>query len=97
KFYRNYVWARYYFLFGHYDLAANAAKEADTNRKLQEGSPLLPANLYTWFLSITQNWTNYNDRERTKHQPILNRILTVFSLWSEEGPDNYQSMWYLLK
>lgn len=97
KFYRNYVWARYYFLFGHYELAAAAAQEADCNRKLQEGSPLLPANLYTWFLAITQNWTNYDDSGRRAMEPVLDRIRNSFALWQEEGPSNYGSMWHLLR
>lgn len=97
KFYRNYVWARYYFLFGHYELAALAASEADNNRKLQEGSPLLPANLFTWFLSTAQNWNNYTQRRRDKLQEKLAEILKNFEQWKTEGPSNYTAPWYLLR
>lgn len=96
KFYRNYVWARYYFLFGHYQLAAAAAKEADNNRKLQEGSPLLPANLFIWSLSITQSWNQYTEDGRANLKGKVAEILETFSLWRSEGPDNYQAPWYLL-
>ena len=96
KFYRNYVWARYYFLFGHYELAAAAANEADNNRKLQEGSPLLPANLFTWFLSITQNWCEYADEASAKLTAKLGEILRSFELWQSEGPSNYKASWCLL-
>lgn len=96
KFYRNYVWARYYFLFGHYALAAAAAEEADRNRKLQEGSPLLPANHFTWFLSITQNWSQYAEDDRMNLRGKLDEILDTFDLWKTEGPDNYLAAWYLL-
>lgn len=94
KFYRHYVWAKYYFLFGHYELAALSAAEADSNRKLQEGSPLLPANLYIWFLSLTQNWGNNSDEGI---QDKLDEILNLFSLWQDHGPSNYRAWWYLLK
>lgn len=96
KFYRNYVWAKYYFLFGHYELAALSANEADNNRKLQEGSPLLPANLLIWFLSITQNWTNYNEETRRKAGDKLDGIMASFALWQEFGPSNYRAPWYLI-
>ena len=96
KFYRNYVWARYYFLFGHYELAADAAREADSNRKLQEGSPLLPANLFIWFLSITQNWTNYTDSARKKLESEIEDVVSLFRLWKSHAPDNYLPAWYLL-
>ena len=96
KFYRNYVWARYYFLFGHYELAAAAANEADNNRKLQEGSPLMPANLFTWFLSITQNWRQYTGEASAKFSVKLEEILKLFELWQTEGPSNYTASWYLL-
>lgn len=97
KFYRNYVWARYYFFFGHYELAALAAAEADSNRKLQEGSPLLPANLFVWFLSMTQNWMNYGEEARRKLKPKLEDILSRFDLWHEQAPANYRAAWHLLK
>ncbi len=96
KFYRHYVWAKYYFLFGHYELAAVAAAEADNNRKLQEGSPLLPANLLIWFLSITQNWANYDQGARNKALQVLTRIRESFRLWQEHGPLNYSAPWFLL-
>ena len=97
KFYRNYVWARYYFLFGHFELAAQAAQEADNNRKLQEGSPLLPANLFVWFLSLTQNWTNYPEVICKKLETKIDEILTSFELWKEQAPSNYLPAWCLLK
>jgi signal transduction histidine kinase/predicted ATPase len=97
KFYRNYVWAHYYFLFGHYDLAAASAREADNNRKLQEGSPLLPANLLVWFLSMTQNWENYPEEQTKKMQSKLDEILLLFALWQEHAPANYRSAWCLMK
>jgi signal transduction histidine kinase/predicted ATPase len=96
KFYRNYVWARYYFLFGHYELAAWSAEEADNNRKLQEGSPLLPANLFTWFLSMTQNWEYYSDGMAKKMEVRIREILRSFELWQAQAPDNYLPSWYLL-
>ena len=97
KFYRNYVWARYYFLFGHYELAADSAMEADNNRKLQEGSPLLPANLLVWFLSMTQNWENYPEEQEGKMKSKLDDILLMFALWQEHAPANYGSAWCLMK
>ena len=96
KFYRNYVWARYYFLFGHYELAAFSAEEADNNRKLQEGSPLLPANLFIWFLSITQNWAHYGEDVSDALNARLNSILSSFALWQEHGPANYRPAWHLI-
>lgn len=96
KFYRHYVWARYYFLFGHYALAADAAAEADNNRKLQEGSPLLPANLFIWFVSITQNWANYPDAMAKKLEEKIHAILGSFELWQRQAPANYLPTWYLL-
>lgn len=96
KFYRHYVWARYYFLFGHYALAAVSAKKADSNRKLQEGSPLLPANLFIWFLSITQNWTHYAEDLHEELKAKLDEILSSFTLWQEQGPANYRPAWHLM-
>src|SRR5690606_24102021 len=96
KFYRNYVWARYYFLFGHFELAALAAEEADCHRKLQAGSALLPANLFIWFLSITQNWSNYPESSKSKLEGKLREIFDSFKLWQEHGPDNYRAAWYLI-
>jgi predicted ATPase len=96
KFYRNYVWARYYFLFGHYELAEISAREADNNRKLQEGSPLLPANLLVWFLSMTQNWAHYSEDECRIVKTKLDDILASFQLWQEQGPANYRPAWFLI-
>lgn len=96
KFYRNYVWARYYFLFGHYQLACWSAEEADNNRKLQEGSPLLPANLFIWFLSITQNWQYFSQEMAATMEGRIEAILKAFHLWQEQAPANYLPSWYLL-
>jgi signal transduction histidine kinase/predicted ATPase len=96
KFYRNYVWARYYFLFGHYELAARAAGEAHINRKLQEGSPLLPANLMIWFLSVTQNWYNYTEGQRGEFNSRLTEVLSAFESWKEHAPSNYLPSWLLM-
>ncbi len=97
SFYRNYVWARYYLLFGNYELAANAAARANDNKKLQEGSPLLPANLMVWSLAITQNWFNYKPKRRTELAECLQDIMDRFELWSHHAPGNYASPWWLLK
>lgn len=97
KFYRNYVWARYYFLFGHYELAAFSAQEADANRKLQEGSPLLPANHFIWFLSMTQNWIHYPAATRKELKGKLDEIASLFNLWQTHGPANYQPAWHLIQ
>lgn len=97
KFYRNYVWARYYFLFGHYELAALSAQEADSNRKLQEGSPLLPANLFIWFISMTQNWMHYPKEVQKELAVKLDEILALFNLWQTHGPANYASSWHLIR
>jgi signal transduction histidine kinase/predicted ATPase len=96
KFYRNYVWARYYFLFGHYELAARAAQEAHDNRKLQEASPLLPANLITWFLSVTQNWDNYLEETREALRPRIGEVLRSFETWARHAPLNYEANFLLL-
>lgn len=96
KFYRNYVWARYYFLFGHYELAERAARESNDNRKLQDGSPLVPANLVTWFLSITQNWPNFSN-DATKALAIqMKEILNSIEFWRQNAPVNYESSYWLL-
>jgi signal transduction histidine kinase/predicted ATPase len=97
KFYRNYVWARYYFLFGHYELAARAAEDAHANRKLQEASPLLPANLTTWFLSVTQNWSNYAPSTRAGLQSRIKEVLESFESWQNYAPTNYRHAWLLMK
>ncbi|HEY0745017.1 MAG TPA: AAA family ATPase [Chryseosolibacter sp.] len=97
KFYRNYVWARYYFLFGHYELAARSAEEAHANRKLQEASPLLPANLMIWFLSVTQNWHNYSESSRQDLSVRMEQVLTSFEAWKNSAPGNYLPGWLLMK
>ncbi len=96
KFYRNYVWARYYFLFGHYELAARAAEEADQNRKLQEASPLLPANLSIWFFSVTQNWHNAEEPEREELKPRVREVLESFETWRNYAPANFEPVWLLM-
>jgi signal transduction histidine kinase/predicted ATPase len=97
KFYRNYVWARYYFLFGNYALATRSAQEAYDNRKLQEGSPLLPANLMIWFLSVTQSWTDQPEDNLPALHIKLQEVLQSFSIWQTHAPSNYKPAWYLLK
>jgi signal transduction histidine kinase/predicted ATPase len=97
KFYRHYVWARYYFLFGHYELAARAAEEAHANRKLQEASPLLPANLMIWFLSVTQNWYSYSEATCKDLTARITEVLTSFESWKNYAPSNYLPPWLLMK
>ncbi|MCH7401328.1 AAA family ATPase [Belliella kenyensis] len=97
KFYRFYVWAKYYFLFGFYKLAEKAASEADQNRKLQEGSPLVPANLFIRFLSITQCWYSYDADQQKRYIQVLDEILNSFSLWSKSSPLNYLKIYCLLQ
>lgn len=97
KFYRNYVWARYYFLFGHYELAARSADEAHANRKLQEASPLLPANLLIWFISVTQNWDNYPENIRKELSVRASEVLASFESWKNYAPGNYLAAWLLMK
>jgi len=97
KFYRNHVWARYYFLFGHYELAARSAEEANKNRKLQESSPLLPANLTIWFLSVTQNWYSYSESIWKDLTPRMTDVLTSFEAWKGYAPSNYLPAWLLMK
>lgn len=96
KFYRNYVWGRYYLLFGYYELAERAANQANENRKLQEGSPMLPANYMIWFLAISQNWPNYKFEQHKGLRFILDTIFNKISLWFEHAPENYESYWWLL-
>ncbi|HYG19830.1 MAG TPA: AAA family ATPase [Ohtaekwangia sp.] len=96
KFYRHYVWARYYFLFGHYDLAARSAEEAHANRKLQEASPLLPANLVIWFLSVTQNWYSFSRETREGLAVRIRDVLQSFASWKNTAPGNYRPAWLLL-
>jgi signal transduction histidine kinase/predicted ATPase len=97
KFYRNYVWARYYFLFGHYELAARSAEEAHANRKLQEASPLLPANLLIWFISVTQNWYSYSESVRRGLTVRISEALDSFESWKNYAPANYLPGWLLMK
>jgi signal transduction histidine kinase/predicted ATPase len=97
KFYRNYVWARFYFLFGHYELAARAAEEADDNRKLQEASPLLPANLFTWFLAVSQSWSAYPQQVREQLTPRVEQVLNSFEVWQRHAPSNYRPAWLLIR
>jgi signal transduction histidine kinase len=96
KFYRHYVWARYYFLFGHYELAARSAEEAHTNRKLQESSPLVPANLMIWFMSVTQNWYSYSEPKRGELAVWVTEVLNSFSLRKDYSPSNYLPAWLLM-
>ncbi|MBT1705713.1 AAA family ATPase [Chryseosolibacter indicus] len=96
KFYRNYVWGRYYFLFGYYELAARASEEAHDNCKLQEGSPLLPANLLIWFLSVTQNWLNYSSEKRNSYEKRVTEVLHSFRTWRQYAPQNYEGAWLLM-
>jgi signal transduction histidine kinase len=97
KFYRHYVWARYYFLFGHYELAARSAEEAHANRKLQEASPLLPANLMIWFLSVTQNWYSYSESICKELTVRMTEVLTSFESWKNYAPSNYLAPWLLMQ
>jgi signal transduction histidine kinase/predicted ATPase len=96
KFYRHYVWARYYFLFGYFDLAARASEEAHDNCKLQEGSPLLPANLMIWFLSIMQNWYRYTEPVRLQMQIRVTEVMNLFASWKSFAPSNYEPAWLLI-
>ncbi|KEO75515.1 ATP-binding protein [Anditalea andensis] len=96
-FYRNYVWARYYFLFGHYDLAEKAAFEANENRKLQEASPLVPANTIIRFLSITQNWSCYGVEQKQLFILRLKATLEKMERWYRYSPDNYEHNYWLLQ
>lgn len=96
RFYRNYVWGKYYFLFGHYELAEIAAREANANRKLQEGSPLVPANMVIWFLAITQNWNNFSENLTAALETQLEEILGLMDLWRNNAPANYNTLWFLL-
>jgi signal transduction histidine kinase/predicted ATPase len=97
KFYRNYVWARYYFLFGHYAMAARSAEDAHANRKLQEASPLVPANLMIWFLSVTQNWYYYAPSVRNGLKTRIAEVLNSFEAWQNYAPSNYRHSWLLMK
>jgi signal transduction histidine kinase len=91
------VWARYYFLFGHYDLAARSAEDAHGNRKLQEASPLVPANLMIWFISVTQNWFNYSELKRRALTARVTEVLSSFESWKNYAPSNHAPAWLLMK
>lgn len=90
KFYRNHVWARFYFMFGYLELAAQYGKEAHDNRKLQEGSPLVPANLQIIYLSITQNWHNLPVQSHVYFRQELREMLAQMERWSVHAPMNYR-------
>lgn len=96
RFYRNHVWARYYFLFGHYEQALRSTREANANRKLQEGSPLVPANLVLLFLSLTQNWHNLPSDKTGRHLDELKEILDACAHWHQHAPENYTATYCLL-
>ncbi|GGZ28702.1 hypothetical protein GCM10007049_22120 [Echinicola pacifica] len=96
RFYRNHVWARYYLLFGHYEQAFHCAEEANNNRKLQEGSPLVPANLSLLALSLTLNWHNIDEVRQKKHINSLQQLLDQLNRWRKHAPQNYRSAYYLL-
>lgn len=96
-FYRNNILARYYFLFGYYDQARICAQVADQNKKLQQGSPLVPVNTLILCLSITQNWPNINSEQRIDYLIYLKSTLKDFEYWSHSSPENYGSSYWLLK
>ncbi|WP_137404979.1 AAA family ATPase [Echinicola rosea] len=96
-FYRNHVWARYYFLLGHYEQASHSAREANANRKLQEGSPLVPANQVLLFLSLTQNWHNLPPHKANHHLDELRDILAACDHWYHHAPENYAAIFWLLQ
>ncbi len=97
RFYRNYVLARYFFLFGYYGQAKISAKEADDNKKLQQGSPLVPANILIMSLAITQDWANLAKEEQMENRLWLNNVLADLSTWYHHAPANYASDYWLLK
>lgn len=97
KFYRNYVLAQYYFLFGYFDQAILHAKDADRNKKLQQGSPLVPANLLLLALAITQNWQNLNPSEYANQLSLLKEILRKFEIWKSSSEANFSSSYWLIK
>lgn len=97
RFYRYYVLARYYFLFGYYDQARNSAMAADRNKKLQQGSPLVPANTLILSLAITQNWTNLSACEQSENLSWLEETFSGLSSWYQHAPENYAADYWLLK
>ncbi|MEP0714006.1 MAG: AAA family ATPase [Algoriphagus sp.] len=96
-FYRHYVLARYYFLFGYYGLACQSALIADRNKNLQQGSPLVPANLLTLSFAITQNWQNFNETEKEENKIQLDKIFENLGVWYRYAPVNYASDYWLLR
>lgn len=96
KFYRNYVLARYYFMFGYYSQAIESSSIAEQNQKLQEGSPLVPANLILKALAITQNWANLG-KERGDEMDWLDSFYQMISSWNDKSPSNFASHFWLLK
>ncbi|MBN3581900.1 AAA family ATPase [Algoriphagus aestuarii] len=96
-FYRNYILARYYFLFGYFDLARISAYSADQNKKLQQGSPLVPANTMILSLSITQNWQNFTGEEKKENLSCLEHTLQELSSWYHHASLNYGSDFWLLR
>ncbi|SHO65035.1 signal transduction histidine kinase [Algoriphagus zhangzhouensis] len=96
KFYRNYVLARYYFMFGYYSQAIESSSIAEQNQKLQEGSPLVPANLILKALAITQNWANLG-KERVDEMDWLDSFYQMISSWNDKSPSNFASHFWLLK
>ena len=95
-FYRNYILARYYFLFGYFEQARNCARTADQNKKLQQGSPLVPVNTLIQSLSITQNWPNINPEEKAECISDLEMAIRNLSVWRNNAPTNYGSDYWLL-
>ncbi|MFC5623444.1 AAA family ATPase [Algoriphagus winogradskyi] len=97
RFYRNYVLARYFFLFGYYDQAKACAEEANQNKKLQEASPLVPANILILSFSITQNWGNLKEEEKRENLAWLKGVFRDLNAWYNHAPANYASDYWLLK
>ncbi|WP_268036578.1 AAA family ATPase [Algoriphagus sp. PAP.12] len=96
KFYRNYVLARYYFMFGYYSQAIDSSSIAEKNQKLQEGSPLVPANLMLKALAITQNWANQG-KDKSEVWKWLDSVYQKFASWKEKSPANFASSFWLLQ
>ncbi|WP_143960842.1 AAA family ATPase [Litoribacter populi] len=93
-FYRNYVLSIYYFLGGHYEIAKQTALKAQENSTLQEGSPLLSANLFLLALSISQNHSSNNSlADYNKFEEIL----AQFETWATLNPSNFLAQLLLLK
>ncbi|MBS9525421.1 AAA family ATPase [Litoribacter alkaliphilus] len=92
-FYRNYVLSLYYFLGGHYEIATQTALIAQENSTLQEGSPLIPANLLILALSISQN--HHADQTSLAIQEFQ-EIVSQFEIWAELNPANFSAQLSLL-